>query len=480
MIKKYAFTIVFLTTFVFCFAQEQVGAFQNTLKTSYSSVKDVVPIVNEKTGSISLFILDAKNVYLYELNKDFKVEKELLSEAKRRKYKTIIGNSISESGDYRIFLSNKDKKKFMSLNFSFKDNSSTSKEFKLETSKEEFVQTISLNNKFYLIAANPNFDGMFIYTFNDEGIYKRSIIDTSDMKFISKKGRKIILGWLLTYGDEGIKKIDNSLPNSIEVVSSKKKMYIRGSDIFFTFDNNKVYTQLLTLNIKNLEVEGLIYKKPLEETQSTIKKTNSFINGDNIFLLASTNQKLKLRIADFKKGEIKKELEINKKEPIAFKNSPIIQKGGAYKQYRELEKTSKFLRKITTENIGVSIRNVNNKNQITIGGYVNQRRNNGNFFTPFGGTSIASFGNVSVFFNPTMYAYNSMANTKSVVIECLFDNEFNHIKEEKAKKNIFDKMQEHKDSKIGVSVFKYKDYFIKGYYRPSRKMYYLKKFTVED
>jgi hypothetical protein len=81
-----------------------------------------------------------------------------------------------------------------------------------------------------------------------------------------------------------------------------------------------------------------------------------------------------------------------------------------------------------------------------------------------------------VFFNPTQLAFNSFTNNKATRIECLFDQDFNHIKGE-IKENAFDKMQKEKTGTQGTSVFKYKDFYIKTKYSSSTKNFSFMKFT---
>ena len=55
------------------------------------------------------------------------------------------------------------------------------------------------------------------------------------------------------------------------------------------------------------------------------------------------------------------------------------------------------------------------------------------------GMPMASFGGVSVFFNPVYFAYNSYVNTKSTYVNCLLDQNLNHL-EGVFPKNEFDKI----------------------------------------
>lgn len=475
--KKKFFTLYLgLSSVLFSFSQEKILEFSNSLKTSFSDVKDVVPIVNKKNGDVSIFIADAKNIYGYKFDSNFNPIDKLSSEEKRRKYKIIIGNSITENGDYLVFLTNKRNDSFMVTKFSFTNKNSSAKEFKLG-SGEEFIQTASVDNNFYLISSKKLTGDLFVYTFNGEGNLKKNKIDLTDLNFINKQGNRVSITELLVKYNTPLKKFEKNTPNSIESVSAKRKMYLRGDDIIFTFDQNKKYTQVLILNLKTLKANNKSFTKPLSYIKSSRRKSNSFIINDNVFVVAGDRDVFEMQILDYKNGNVLKSFIASKDEEIKFKNSPIIQEGGLYNGYRKLKKTKKFLRKITAGKMGISVIEQNNNYIVTVGGYVQQARGG---MMPmlggFGAVALGSIGNVSLFFNPTGFAYNSFSNTKSTRIDCKLDANFDHIKGE-INKNAFDKIKDSKKGNRGETVFKYKDYYIFGYYKSLTKKYFLKKYT---
>lgn len=479
MNKKIFSLIILLGLSITIFSQEQIGSFVNTLKTSSYNIKikNVFSIVDEKTEKIAFFFTDAKNVYAYKLNTDFTVEEKLSFVDKRRKYKTLIGHSISENGDYTIVLTNTKKNKFLSVHFSFK-NKTTSSEETILVQGEKFIQAASKKNKFYLITTRRNFDNITIYSNQKDGKLKKDKLDLKHLSFISKQGEGMYIGDILTGGlystKDPINKIDENIPNSIEITAELKKMYEKDNTLIFTLDDNKHFTQILTLNLDDYSTSQKMFKKDMFDAL----RTNSFINGNNIFIASTNKSKFVLKVFNYTTQELIKEYTITKEEPITFKNTPIIQEGGAYGGVRKLEKAKKFLRKINTGKFGVSVRKTNKNNyHITIGAYV-VKRQSGMMMGGFGAMSIGSVGNVSMFFNPTQFAFNSMSNTRSTRIECLFDENLNHV-EGKIEDTVFDKMKNNKavSSKEGEVIFKYKDYFIRSEYIHYSKMCVLKKFT---
>lgn len=485
MIRKIV-CVLFLGIVSLTFAQEKIAEFKNTLKTSTSNVKTVFPIVDQETGETAIFLSDAKNVYGYKLNHSFKLIEKLKSEEKRRKYKVLIGSSISDNGDYNVYLTNKNHTKYAILTFSFKNKKSTIKEFTLRSSNEKFIQTASINNRFYLITASKKLGFLYVYSFNENGVPLRKKIDINALSFIDKLGTLVKVTNLLIKNntftsEESITKFEENTPVSIDSASEYTKMYMKGNSLLFTFDTHKVFTQILTLNLTTFEVGTKVFKKPLDTNMSVTKKTNSFIHDKHIFLVASTRDIFSMQIVNYETNNTLKEYTVKKKAPITFKNSPIIQtKSSMYgKGIRRLEKTKQFLRKITTGKIGVSVIKQDSIYAVSIGGYVEQNFGNGGMMLPrgFGNIPLMAMGNISFSFNPVFYAYNSFKNTKSTKIECVFDENFNHLENEKTPQNAFKRMQRVKtEYGTGETIFKYRDYYIRGYYHPSKRMYILYKF----
>lgn len=471
MIKK-IFTILFVCLIQTVSSQETVLTFNNSLKTSSSDVKDVIPIVNKETGEIAFFVADAKNVYGYKIDASFKVKERITSEEKSRKYKILIGSSASNNDSYRVFLTNKSQNKFSSIKFSFKDGLTTSKEFVL-SNRETFIQTVNFNNQFYLISGAKLTNQLFIYTFDEEGNPKRNFIDITGLRFINSSNRNTKLLSLLIK-NENIKKFEENTPNSIELTSEQRKMYVRNGSILFTLDHHKLFTQVLQIDLNSFKASSFQFKKPTLGKKA--KRTNSYLNGEHLFTIAATKEKFSVEILDFKTGNLIKKYSAGKNDSITFKNTPIIQEGGIYNGYRELGKTKRFLRRIAKGNTGISARKVNNYYHIIIGGYVVQKMNGGMMMPFGGGFPIASIGSATVFFNPTQIAFNSFANNKATRIESLLDKNFNHIKGE-IKKNAFDKMKGFKSNNKGSTVFKYKGFYIKTKYDSYSKNFNFRKFT---
>ncbi len=450
-------------------AQKSIVGFKNSQKSSSSGIKDVIPIINENTNDLAIFFADAKNVYGYLFNDKFELQNELLSPEKRRKYKVLIGSSIIDNHNYRVFLTNSGYTRFSLMTLSFDKKKHQLNEFNLEEVNERFIQTVTYKNRFYLISAakrvpekNAYSEGIYIYTFNEEGLPKRNSINVNNLMYLDKKGSVTSLPKLMGPYSSDIKKIEDNIPNAIEVAASDRKMYTRKNKVVFSFDDNKEYAQFLEIDLETFEAKKKTFEKPMKSIEKTRKKANSYLNGDHIFMVASTKENFKFQVNNFETGSLIKKYSISKEDTISFKNTPIIQEGGMYDNHRELETSKKFLRKITAHKIGVSAIKVDGLYHVTLGGYSEQQRGGvGMSFGFGGGMAVGSFGSVNVFFNPTMFAYNSMSNTKSTRIECLFDEDFDHLGGD-VPENAFDKIDSFLSNDIGEgeTIFSYQDYYI--------------------
>jgi len=182
MIKN-IFALILISASFNVHSQKGITSFKNNLKTSSSYLKDVIPVVNKETGDIAFFVADAKNIYGYKIDTNFKVIDSIISEEKSRKYKVLIGSSASKNNSYRVFLTNKKQNKFSSMQFSFKDGTTSLKEFSLGE-KEVFIQTVASKNQFYLISGSKFRNQLYIYSFDEDGNPKRHYVNTSNLRFI--------------------------------------------------------------------------------------------------------------------------------------------------------------------------------------------------------------------------------------------------------------------------------------------------------
>lgn len=511
--KKKCLILFFLGLANLLISQNKIESFILDLKQNNSEIKDVYPVINEENGNFVLFVSDVKNVYAYKFDDNFKVVGKIISEKKKKKFSEFLGYSITDKGEYTLYMQNKNlKKEFLKITFSFKLNTSESGNFLLDKGtsgfSENFIKAISHNNKFYIISILYQGNGFFIRELDGNNI-NFNIIGKNRKGFLSKGNKKITVNEAFYKNRNNVSVIEESLPNSIEIVAEPIKIYKRKESLLFTFDQSPIQTEVIKINLSDFSEEFLSFDKPMKRLEEN-KKTNSFIHNDKIFLIASIYKGIQTYIYNMNTNIIEKKFVVYSNMPIEFKNSPIIQEGGLYNSYREIKGTKNFLRKLNSGKLGISIRKIpNNTFQMNIGGYKEQQRGGAMPMGGFGGFPIASINNFTVALNPTQFAFNSYSNTKSIRIECLLDSKFNSIKGE-VPDNIFDKIHNYEDdfrSKLEKEqeedgrkvynsskkvktekksfdntessaniIFKYKDYFVKTFYNRDDNEFSFRKF----
>ncbi len=465
-------------------AQEQFLTIPNDLKTGRRNVKDSFFVENKNDGTFTLFLDDNKTLNGYMFDKNMKPIGSYASNGLPNSYNEIIGYTVSNN-EIRLFLKNQYNSKFGSVLFNFDISKSIETELNVSLKKEEFIQSYSKDDKFFILSVERNTSILHLYVFQHNGSFSKKTFDLSNKQFLTTNNAEITLFQLLAVndgliGEIEVSKIDESIPNSIEIVSNPLKFYIRENSFILTLDKVRHATYVIEITVPELELKFSELKKPRVAESIGLSLSNSFISNDKIFFIASSNTEMNFTVQSLKNGEILKEINLNKDDSIDFKNSPIIQEGGYFnkERVRELEKTARFLRKISSTKIGISVFSINNSYQITMGGIkevITEVSSN-----TAGGFPIGSIGSVNFsILNSTFWAYKNYTNSKSIRIETLFDSDFNHINGE-ITPNLFDTIKlfaESLEKKDAENVIIYKNGYLYGYYDNKKSTYQLLKFS---
>lgn len=188
-------------------------------------------------------------------------------------------------------------------------------------------------------------------------------------------------------------------------------------------------------------------------------------------------------VKDFETKKMLKEIKLNKEDSITFKNTSIVQEGGGFGlnisgdvRTRELEKTSKFLRKVSRSNAGIAVFKTNGIYQIVLGGHI-EASSGGVGMMPMAGGGFGGMagGQSFTIFSPIFGSYGGYSSSKSTVINCLFNDKFEHVKG-KLPENIFDKIDAYDTEKGDLklkTVFKHNEKFYLGHFDKKTKHYRL-------
>lgn len=465
---------------VFAFLVLSLHSFAQTVTKSVvldiPKKNDVFQVVEENKKQVSLFFNDRYRVRTVRLDENFSVIDSLSSERPSKDYDDIIGYSISEN-KYYSYWSSSNNKEIASQCFDFEGKQVSLNTFKLEFVKEKPIKKITVNNIFYLITIIKNTSLLNFYSFND-GKMEKKTVDLSSKNFVSYASQKTNLWEILTEVSDfdpslSIQSINEETPPSLALSANRRKVYTRDNTLIFTFDNNKGFTQFLSIDLTDFSFTLKSYAQPyIEQSEFDQIQSNSFLVKNRIVQVKLNTNVLHISIKDFEGNELKTFSAFADKE-IDFKNSEIIQENGSIRNTRILDKSNQLLRKITNLNPSISCYSYNDTIYLTIGGVSLVQNNNAVMYgAMLGGLTGALIG-AAISSNYSVNNLNSYTNRKVVYINCMFDQEFNHINGE-VKKLAFDELRAFSEQKADLeckTVFKMNSKLYFGGYFSTTKSY---------
>lgn len=476
-------------------AQEKVLELGEVFEKKRSN-KECYALPNQLNKNLVLLFEEGKQFYAQLLDQDYQEVSKVNAKTIPSKYRYILGYNII-GNRYSIFFSNSQNTKFGVQTFNFDTNISENTLLDFKIKGEKYVESIVHNNKIHLITITKKTSDLNIYTFDHDFKPTKHVVSLKEMEYPNPKNRNhtITAYYLLLSiaGDRSrsiidVEKIEGSNPNVIETTSKENKLYQLDNQLIFSFDYDHKKTQLCFIDLEKFSAEVKSYDKP-SKTEEGYSKSNSYIFDNKLFQIASSNQKMKFTVLDLTTEKIIKEYKVTKADSITFKNSPIIQEGGGMfpsfseNRVREMEKTSKYLRKISSSNLGISVYKVNDEYNVVLGGTKEIITNSG-FVISGVGSGLGFGGTVDngiwLSFNPTFYDYNTYTTAKSTYINCLFDSNFNHIKGD-IRKNSYDILFEFEDELSddikAVNIFLHQNKLHYGFFDPNKKTYELFSFN---
>jgi hypothetical protein len=441
--KKLALFLI-LTNFI-CFSQELISKVNLEL----DKQTDYFHVVNEKNNTISFFLINKTNIKSVLFNNKLEIETDLSTEKPDKKYKEIIGNGFEGDNSVVYWFDPKNNDVFIQY-FDMVKKSVSNKNFKLELGEEKIIKTTCINDAFHIISINKNSNVLNFYSIRNKELTKKTI-DLSNKKFINKENKFSTLWDILQEGssfekDFTIQGISNETPPSLVLSSSKRKSYLDNNNLLFTFDNNKNYTQIISIDVNQFTASVTSINQPfVRQADISFVDSNSFIIDNKIIQVKLNSNNLIMEIKELN-GKSIKQFEISDNIDFQYKNSEIIQENGSVANTRILGKSDQLLRKISRFLPSISCYSEKDKIFLSLGAVSPEESNNS--FVYFGGM-IGGFTGVliaeiidSSFSNNNL---NSYANKKVVYINSVFDRNFNHIPGE-INKLPFDKLREYAEN----------------------------------
>ncbi|MFI2741897.1 hypothetical protein ACG2LH_04090 [Zhouia sp. PK063] len=488
MKQKYLkITLLFFIGINVLFSQENIAELKIPNFPNRESVTQSL-ILESETNNFMLLLTNNENLMAFTFNTAGKVDQQyIFPNHNDQPYENFIGSIQKENGDYELYYTNSNQKKILSLILNIKEKKElfTKIDFKIP-SKEQFLTSINLKDQIVFLTATKRSNLLNIYYLKENNITKKTI-DFSKETFFKGTNTKVDFYSMLlnSHNKLDVDKIIPETPTSLEVTSKIAKIYPQGDHIIITCDQNKLYTQILTINLRSLAYS----KKEIKKTEfgienAKIHKTNTLLYGNTLISIATTYEKCKFSFIDILTNTLKKEMIFTKDDDhINFANSLIIQKNGFYNNNRVLEKPNQLLRKMNDGEIGISLFEVNDNKYIKIGA-LKEMKTGGGLGIGFGFNAFpVSIGSMPFGLTPYMGTFLNYTKTRASYFTSVFTNSFDYIENAEATgfKNIFDKIEDFKESyskeinaenlsKIGKS-------FLFGYFNKKENTFYIKKFN---
>jgi hypothetical protein len=269
------------------------------------------------------------------------------------------------------------------------------------------------------------------------------------------------------------------------------KIYDRGNPFLLSLDRECLLTYLLEVNVPELSVKIAAIEKLNEIGNEKFNTTNSYLYKDKIFQIGGNKTIMVVTVKEIGSEKELKRLVFSKDEEIPFKNSGIIEDYTTNRSFKteELETSKLLLKMFNKGNSGVAVSPTSNGYQLTIGASETITQGGGGGMVMIGGSgggmTVNSTGSgmvVTSSFNPTFYSFGGysygVAN-KTRRIECLFNNNFEHVEGE-VPQNIFNRLRTHTlnlPKAKAETVFKQNDFMVYGRYFEKENIYKLFKFS---
>lgn len=466
MLSRFYSLFIFLLITSTISAQRNWIVIETGLQNEYVNLKDALPIVDTETGNIAFFLKEKKQITGYLYNENQKLISKVVIDDIPKKSRNIIGHSI-KNNNYLLYFKRNSGLKFGYLNVNFKTKSfNLVDDLDIDFKKENLIDSFADKDKFYILTSVFKSSKLNLYTLDNNAKIDKKEINLPEEQIKSDTDLVVNFNSLIFSVASKIKKIEVGEPLALESVTAQTKVFYKNGNIVLTNNFFGKHTYIVDINVLDGTLNFNAVKN-LGFIKGELKSgINSFVFDNYYFNVYATNDKLLFSVYTYPALEMIKSYKVGKHEIINFKNTKMLQKvGDTDNAGRVLNNTSQYLRKISNQYLGVSVYKDNIYYVVTIGS------------TPPTSGGLAFIGAIigGVAGGALFATFSNYGQTKSIQIQCLFDEHFNHnsnlIPENGFDKiNTFIKDFNHLDAQ---SVFRYKDDYVWGSFNHKTGLYRL-------
>ncbi len=464
-VMKKIFVFFYLGFIAFANAQTRLVSFPLELKKPRDN-HQILNGINDQ-NQIFAFASDRDNVTILKFNSAIFFQDSLKINRPDKNFAFMSGYSFSENGNPIVFWASENYKKIKSVEYNLKEKTTFVYDYSIPFTDEEILLTFNENNSFYILSRSKKADQLKLYIFGKDK--QERTFDFSEFKF--KDGRNKPTSFNKILERSPIEKIDPKIFNSLFYTVKQTKLYIGNDKIFLHFNHNPQQTQVFEIDIATSEITEKIFLQPiLKEGRSN---SNSFFHNNKLYQLNLNDKEMAFTINSYPSGQLLKAFNVTANDSIAFKNSPLLIQTGN-KEPRDLKTTKKFLRRLSSSDVGLSVYQTAQGNLITIGRSKNVSPTGNMLLGVTLGISAAVSGNSNIFIGDVF----ENETAQSIYFESLLDTNFVPVKS-KTDPLAVDYIAGFLDKNgnaVLATTLKYNDFYILCYYDSDKREFVMRKF----
>ncbi len=505
--------------FAFLFAMQlfsQEILLDKSIKLSRSLFKEnreTFPIVNKVKNETALFLIDNDEISGLLLDKNFKQIDSITTNNPASKYKDIIGHSIDDK-NYNIFFTNDKKTKFFVKSIDFATKMSQDEELDFKFENDLYLQSISYNNKFYIISVDKKTSIINFYIFEGNKLnltkkfdftnYQFSDTSESNLYDIFKKLSVPNQGQVLSFNNPyalgvgafkttiskanlELNKLDTENLNSLESTSATNKIYYYDNKFYITLDNDINSTKIITIDLIDFKTKVNYFNHLAIQNENEKIHSNSYLYQNLLYQINTSKSELCYSIIDINNKQLLKSYRFKKDDINVIKNTAFVKEGHDLSLSRiitssdsgilnstilkqkkdepevEIDDAQKFLKRVYNSEIAITAHKSKVGIQLIVGGVkITENTTFTKSPTAFPNPTTHTFTNpvngmttnfTTSYYNPVMYNYNSYKTSRDTYFKTIIDqNNFEHIAGDLTK-NAFDKIKQFEnDNETSVAM----------------------------
>lgn len=378
--------ILLLTTIVK--AQDKLWDYDPGITNQAVGIASSYHVVNPLDSSSAVFIIESNQIHEILCDQKFNFIKKMLFEQKEKGYTHLIGHSLEGHIIHLLFAGRKATELY-SVSFDPILNKSYGTWVPVVRPENEdaevFLSAIQHNNNLYLLFINKITSKLRLYHISSPSVVAAQTFDPESPKlydYYIKNKHPLESINLLELGGRNLKTPLTAIHadefNNLDVTHARNKVYSYQNHIIITLDDDEVRTALIEIDPeKNTSIVKYFSHPDGSAFESRKTSTGSFYYRGKLLQLRVAKEHLVFTVRDVETDSLICCHEIFTTDPVLqFVNTPFYEELNHWNKKGQ-DSPKKFLNKLHGLDPALTAFQFGDTLQITIGGYLEQKANNG-------------------------------------------------------------------------------------------------------